>query len=401
MCTRTSRFRTHTRPHAPTITCAELHVYTNSTGTFDSRTQQQVLELIRPRPKQTPLQLPLLDEKGKGNIGSITVLSAFTDGPINYPPSLLSGESLSRLAICVCVDRVRVYTLAPAHARTRWERSKQDASTYAAANTRIHRLAYRAESVATAVADMTLWEHGLDHEHGLLSMATVFECIRPQGRPPERPIWRIKAIEDQHALEASGKTMAIAMKEELDAFERDFHEEMDADMLSLDPPMPPARRGRKRALRQQGVPSPTHAVPRGEDCPGETGERQRDGKTGERQIENEGGDVSETGGRQIDADEQAVTGGDDAMKQTSDGIVREEDDIRAEDAREESEGSDWGIDEALGMEVRATTDVAARDVRSGREGMTEEVEENEGYRARSEERYGVSRLRLLSSVCVP
>jgi len=53
------------------------------------------------------------------------------------------------------------------------------------------------------------------------------------------------------------------------------------------------------------------------------------------------------------------------------------------------------------MEVRATTDVAARDVRSGREGMTEEVEENEGYRARSEERYGVSRLRLLSSVCVP
>jgi hypothetical protein len=302
----------------------------------------------------------------------------------------------------VCVDRVRVYTLTPAHARARWERSKQDASTHAAANTRIHRLAYRAESVATAVADMTLWEHGLHHEHGLLSMASVFECMRPQGPPPERPIWRIKAIEDQHALEASGKTMAIAMKEELDAFERDFNEEMDADMLSLDPPMPPARRGRKRALRQQGVPRPTHAVLRGEDCPGETGERQKDGKTGEREIENEGGDVpGETGENQIDADEPAVTSGDDAMKQTSDEIVREEDDIRAEDAREESEGSDWGNDEALGMEVCAATDVAARDVRSGREVTTEEIEENEGYRARSEERYGVSRLRLLSSVCVP
>ena len=125
MRTHTSRFRTHSRPYATTITCAELHVYTNFAGSFDLYTQHRVLELIRPRPKQTPLQLPLLDEKGKGNIGSITVLSAVTDGPINYPPSLLSGESLLRLAICVCVDRVRVYTFAPAHARARWERSMQ------------------------------------------------------------------------------------------------------------------------------------------------------------------------------------------------------------------------------------------------------------------------------------
>jgi len=368
--------------HNPTRRAGFIHELHRE---FDSCTQQQVLELIRPRPKQTPLQLPLLDENGKGNIGSITVLSAVTDGPINYPPSLLSGESLSRLAICVCVDRVRVYTFAPAHARARWEKSMQDASTYAAASTRIHRLAYRAESVATAVADMTLWEHGLDHEHGLLSMASVFECIRPQGPPLERPIWRIKAIEDQHALEASGKTMAITMKEELDAFERDFQEEMDADMLSLDPPMPPARLRRKRALRNQGVPRPTHAVLRGENSPGGTGERRIDGETGERQI---------------DADEQAVTGGDEqsAMKKTSDGIVWEEDDIRAEDAREESEGSDWGEDEALGMEVRATRDVAVRDVTSGREGMTEEIQEKEEYRARSEERY--SRLRLLASLRV-
>ena len=99
----------------------------------------------------------------------------------------------------MCVDRVRVYTLTPAHARARWERSKQDASTHAAANTRIHRLAYRAESVATAVADMTLWEHGLHHEHGLLSMASVFECMRPQGPPPERGLsWTIHREDSQY-----------------------------------------------------------------------------------------------------------------------------------------------------------------------------------------------------------
>ena len=267
---------------------------------------------------------------------------------------------------------------------------------------RVHRLAYRAELVATAVADMTLWEHGLDHEHGLLSMSTVFECMKPQGPPPERPIWRRKAIEDQQALEASSKSMAVTMKEELDAFERDFQNEMDADMLSLDPPMPPARGGRRRSLRQQGV-SPTHAVLQGLDGTGETGESQIDEETGERQMENEEGECpGETGERQIDADEQAVTGGDEqsAMEKNRDGILRE-DDIRSEDGREESEGSDWGNDEALGMEVRATRDVAARDVRSGREGMTEEIEENEWYPARSEECYGVSRLLLLSArVCL-
>ena len=86
------------------------------TNTLDMCKQRQVSELIRPRPKQTPLHLPLLDEKGKGNIGSITVISAVTFGPINRPLSLLTGESLSRFVMFICQDHVRMHTLKPARA---------------------------------------------------------------------------------------------------------------------------------------------------------------------------------------------------------------------------------------------------------------------------------------------
>lgn len=56
-------------------------------------------------------------------------------------------------------------------------------------------------------------------------------------------------MEDKAELEALGSTMPITLKEEIEAFEKDENETVSADMLSLDPPLPP-RRGKhsRRAI---------------------------------------------------------------------------------------------------------------------------------------------------------
>ena len=48
-------------------------------------------------------------------------------------------------------------------------------------------------------------------------------------------------MEDKAELEALGTTMPITLKEEMEAFEKDANETACADMLSLDPPLPPRR----------------------------------------------------------------------------------------------------------------------------------------------------------------
>jgi len=160
-------------------------------------------DLIRPRPNA--LQLRLLDRNGRSGGGCLKVVSACVVGPLKSPPSLLSGEGLCRLA-------------------------------------------RRSALVATGVADMTCWERGLDHAEGLLSLANIFECHGPDGPPPERPIWRQKAMEDKAELEALGSTIPITLKEEIEAFEKDENETVSADMLSLDPPLPPPRHRKHRTF---------------------------------------------------------------------------------------------------------------------------------------------------------
>jgi len=66
-------------------------------------------------------------------------------------------------------------------------------------------------------------------------------------------------MEDKAKLEASGTTIPITLKEEIEAFEKDEHEATSADMLSLDPPLPPPRR------RQHRTPAPLPDIPKTAD----------------------------------------------------------------------------------------------------------------------------------------
>jgi hypothetical protein len=147
------------------------------------------------------LELALIDGNGKTGVGFLRILRAVVIGPTTCPPSLLTGESLKRLA-------------------------------------------HRASLIATSVADMTLWERGLDRQEGLLNASSVFQCMRPPGPMPERPIWRRNAIDDKEKQEALGLTAPITLKESVEAYNKEFEDELSADMLSLNPPPPPSRRRR-------------------------------------------------------------------------------------------------------------------------------------------------------------
>ena len=88
----------------------------SSSSLWDNQPSPLCAELTRPRP--TLLHLHLLDIKGKAGVGKLRIESASVTGPLKSPPSVLSGEGLSRLA-------------------------------------------HRAALVATGVADLTCWERGL------------------------------------------------------------------------------------------------------------------------------------------------------------------------------------------------------------------------------------------------
>ena len=165
-------------------------------------------------------ELILRDVDGESRVGALTVASVSVKGPTKQPPSLLRGDNLRRLA-------------------------------------------YRASLVATAVADMTLWERGLNHQEGLLSLASLFNCYTPVAPKPERPIWRIKAMEDQRHREEQGLTTTITFKESVESFHHDLVEEMSADMLSLNPPPPASRRKPKYAgvcMDPTSMPQSPHLV---------------------------------------------------------------------------------------------------------------------------------------------